>query len=173
MNVNIVRFLLSVFSLLAVPHLHAQTEQVEPWYDKTHSYQLGGGPVNILDTYLTPEKFSGTGFTLLSMAETRKRNSRWSSLIQHQLHASTASDRADNEAMMEGTYNCLFGRFCSWEMLGGHLQLQAGGLANVGLGVLYNTRSNANNPAQARLSLLLMPSGIATYRFQWLKRNTL
>ena len=35
-------------------------------------YQVGFGSTNILDTYLSQEKFKGTGITLLNMREHRK-----------------------------------------------------------------------------------------------------
>ena len=137
----------------------------------TQYYQVGLGSTEILDTYLTPEKFRGTGLTLLSVRETKGNKPEWSTVSQHQLHLATAKDRAGNAAMMEATYNFLWGKYYAWQLMDNKLQLQAGGLANVTLGAFYHTRSNANNPAQARLALNIMPSGIATYRFGWLKRK--
>jgi hypothetical protein len=167
------RILRLIAAILLIPALAmAQAnEGAFNCYNQTNSYQIGWGSVNVLDTYLTPEKFKGEGLSLLSISEKQKEGSRWSSVTEHQLHLSTASDRASNESMMEATYNCLYGRFYQWKMFGGSLSLQAGGMANLGMGALYNTRNNANNPAQGRLSLNVMPSGIATYRFPFLRHQ--
>ena len=106
------------------------------------SFQLGIGPTQILDTYLSQEKFKGTGLTFLTTSESvklfsnAKHYSRWSWLWQHQLNLSSTEDRAKNGTELEGAYNLYLGR--------------------------YNTR-NGNNPAQARVGLQLRPSGIATY----------
>lgn len=144
-------------------------------YVTTLSYQLGVGVSDILDTYLSRQKATGMGLTGLIVSERQKIGSSWSTVIQNQLHLSSNTDRNDNATTLEATYNFYYGRYFSWQLFDGRLRLQAGPSAAFGLGVLYNTRGNANNPAQARLSLHLMPSGIASWRFplfrrQWLLR---
>ena len=137
----------------------------------TQSYQVGLGNTNTLDTYLTPERFSGWGFSFLSMTERLRQNAHWSTLIEHQLHLSKGSDRAENDSELEGNYNLYVGRLRSWQLLNGDLRLQAGGMANLGIGFIYNLRNNANNPAQGRLALNIMPTGIATWQLPTPKRK--
>ena len=143
--------------------------------------QIGFGPTDILDTYLSQEKFKGDGMTFLTLNErrgvriTEQRDgdgeplmipSRWSTIVQSQVHLSLAEDRDENKSMMEGTYNLYVGRYRS--LIGApseQFHVQAGALANATLGFLYNTR-NGNNPAQARIGLQLMPSAVATWNFR-------
>ena len=126
------------------------------------SHLFGTGPSRILDTYLTPEHFSGTGLTYLYIRERQKPESRWSTLMEHEADLSTASDRSESISMLEGSYNFYWGMHYNWRMLDDKLRLQAGGVANANLGVLYGMLAS-NNPVQARASLNIMPSGIATY----------
>lgn len=126
------------------------------------SYQVGMGTTHILDTYLTQEKFKGTGLTFLNVNEHAKPDANWSTVWQHQVNLSQVKDRSKDCSELEGIYNLYIGRYRAWHLLDNHLKLQAGLLGDFGLGFIYNTQ-NSNNPAQARLGLQARPSGIATY----------
>ena len=150
--------------------------------------QIGFGPTDILDTYLSQEKFKGDGMTFLTLNErrgvriTEQQNGDgkpviipklWSTIVQNQVHLSLAEDRDENKSMMEGTYNLYVGRYRS--LIGApseQFHVQAGALANATLGFLYNTR-NGNNPAQARIGLQLMPSAVATWNFRLFRGKSL
>lgn len=139
----------------------------------TSSRMLGIGGTRILDTYLSQEHFSGIGFSFLATSERQRVThsdgdestlSRWSTLMEHEANFSSVKDRVDNKQELEGAYNFYWGKLYGVELMNGRLKLQAGGLVNASLGVIYNT-SNSNNPAQARTHLNLMPTGVACYRF--------
>ena len=133
----------------------------------TTTYQLGLGPTRVLDTYLSQEKFAGTGFTLLTTSERGKAGAHWLTLQEQQVNLSSVTDRAELVDELQLDYTLYLGRLRGWQL--GALSLQAGGVAALNLGGIYNT-SNSNNPAQGRLSLQLMPTGTAAYDFRLLRR---
>ena len=128
----------------------------------TRSWQLGIGPTKALDTYITQEHFSGTGLTYLYLREKIREDRRWNTLVEHEVDLSSNKDRSGNITLLEGSYNLYVGRYYHIPLLGGRLRLQAGAVANLCLGYLYDTTSS-NNPAQARAGLNAMPSTVATY----------
>ena len=136
----------------------------------TRSTMIGIGTTQVLDTYLSAEHFSGTGVSFLSTIEHQHPDRHWSTLMHHEANLSTVKDRAGSKEEIEGAYNFYWGKLYNWQLLDGKLSLQAGGLANTSLGFIYNT-ANSNNPAQARIHLNLMPTGVATYRFKLWRHN--
>lgn len=137
----------------------------------TTSYMIGGGQTRVLDTYLSPEHFSGAGFTLLASRQRQKPGKHWSTLMEHQANMAYVDDRHDKVEEMQGDYTFLWGRLRRWQLLDGQLTLEAGGMGAANIGFIYNT-SNGNNPAQARLSIHVMPTATATYRFRVGSRST-
>ena len=137
---------------------------------QTATYMIGAGPTRALDTYLTPEHYAGTGITYLYIGERCKPDSRWSTLMEHEIDLASMQDRSKSTSMLEGSYNLYWGRHYRWQTAGDRLRLQAGALVNANLGFLYGL-SSSNNPAQARLSLTIMPSAIATYGFRLFRQQ--
>ena len=60
------------------------------------SYQIGMGSTHILDTYLTQEKFKGTGITFLNVNEHANPDANWSTVWQHQINLSQVKDRSED-----------------------------------------------------------------------------
>ena len=140
---------------------------------RTSADMLGVGFTNILDTYLSQEKFSGVGISYLHLSEWQNMNNRWSTIIQQEVNFASTQDRSEKANELQGDYSFFWGKFYNWNVLDHRLIIQVGGLVNTNIGFIYNT-VNSNNPAQARLSAQLMPSGVATYNFQlWQKRFAL
>lgn len=138
--------------------------------ESTTAHIIGIGNTNILDTYISQEKYKGIGLSYLHIRERVKPEKHWNNVIEHEIDISNADDRSKTTSELEACYNLYWGRYRSWLLFNDRLRLQAGGLVNGTLGFIYQM-SNSNNPAQARVALNLMPSAIATYDFRlWKKR---
>ena len=153
--------------------LPLQAQPTDSTRIRTSVDMLGVGGTNILDTYLSQEKFSGAGLSYLHLSEWHYKDSRWSTLIQQEINLSSVQDRSEKANELQGDYGFFWGRYYNWSLFDQKLKIQAGGLINANIGFIYNT-VNSNNPAQARLSANIMPSAVATYDFQlWQKRFAL
>ena len=128
---------------------------------------LGLGPSKLLDTYITPEHYSGTGFTYLYLKDYARTDSlktrHWTTTLEHELDFSRTKDRSGNSSMLEGTYNLHIARYYNLRPVR-NLRVQLGAAANARLGFVYDMTSS-NNPAQARAAVNIMPSATAAYDF--------
>lgn len=163
------KYLILLLSLAVSFTAEAQSDSVMSGRITTASYMVGVGGTKVLDTYLSQEHFSGVGLTYLASVQRQKPGRNWNTLMEHQANFSTIHDRSDDTKEIQGDYTFFYGRLRRWNLYGNKLQIEAGGMAVGNIGFIYNT-SNGNNPAQARVSLNLMPTATATYRFNlWSK----
>lgn len=158
--------LLLLIAILLIPHgettgyalLHAQEKTIN------NSRMIGIGGVNILDTYLSQEKYSGTELRYLSHTIREREGKKWSRIIVHQGDVAYTRNRADNGNEMAAAYKFSYGFMRDWTFFGDRLDIKAGGMVDTNIGFLYNTR-NSNNPAQAKVNIDIAPVAAATYRF--------
>lgn len=125
----------------------------------TNALLVGVGATDILDTYLSPEKYRGTALSFVSHTRREKDASPWINQFQHEGNIAYADNRSGNGATMFGAYTFRYSLLRKWTLdLWQHpLQLNAGGTVAANVGFIYNTR-NGNNPANARLSLHIEPT---------------
>ncbi len=115
------------------------------------------GHTDILDTYLSQEKFSGTEFRYVSQYVRHREGSRLMRETTHQILVSSTGTRSNNNALLTAMYRFMLGWYYLPEVSDRHFRMAMGALADGALGGAYNTQ-NSNNPAQARLSLSVDPA---------------
>lgn len=130
----------------------------QPQY-KTNALMIGVGYTNILDTYLSPEKYRGTSLTFLSHTRRENDSTAWVNQFQHEGNVAYADNRSGNGGEMAGNYTFRYSLLHKWtiSLWRRPLRMLAGGTAAANIGFVYNTR-NGNNPANARLSLNIEPT---------------
>ncbi|MCI6159790.1 MAG: DUF3316 domain-containing protein [Prevotellaceae bacterium] len=130
------------------------------------------GTTNLLDTYLSPERYTGTEMRYI-VQTTKEKSEKMSYTLTRQGTLQYAAPRAENANFIGGTYAFSFALHRQLNLMDNRLRIKLGGMAEVGVGFLYSTR-NTNNPAQGRLYLNLSPNAISTYDFTlWGKTFTM
>ena len=139
---------------------------------RENALMLGVGYTDILDTYLSPEKYRGTDLRFLSHTRREKDSTCLVHQLLHEGCIATADNRSGNGGEIGGGYTFAYSLLRKWQMPVGscHLRLLAGGTAELSVGFLYNTRGS-NNPAQARLALQLKPTVAADFDFRLFRRQ--
>ena len=133
----------------------------------TNTHMLGIGTVNTLDTYLSPEEYTGTELRYVSHS-VRENETKLSRELIHQAQILSVHNRKENNNNLGGFYNFQYNWqyiVGTWSLGEGKLLLKAGGGVDTRLGFLYNMR-NSNNPAQAYAQLNISPNAVAAYRFR-------
>ncbi len=127
------------------------------------------GSINLLDTYLSPEKYEGFNLRYISHTTRYKPGRRWARRIVHYGSLATANDRNEKGDLMQGLYTLDIAFIRQVDLFGGRLHLLAGAMTDFNIGGVYCSR-NQNNPAQLRLSMQVGPTASARYDFRLFRR---
>jgi len=122
------------------------------------------GATDILDTYLSPERYKGTEFRVLHHVTRQKEQSLWSREWWLQGRMQYAENRAKNGTEIGADVDFAYGFHRRLPLGNVPVSLKAGALADARFGFLYNIR-NSNNPAQAVAHLDIRPSVVAEWPF--------
>jgi hypothetical protein len=132
---------------------------------------LGIGPVNILDTYISQEKYTGTEIRYISQSHRQwHKRPAWNSQTTLSVAFQDTKQRADNSNELGGLITAGYAIRYGWQ-LNDTWRIEAGGQVEGGLGFLYNTR-NSNNPAQARAYLHIGPDVMSVWRFPLFRKQS-
>lgn len=126
----------------------------------------GVGYTRVLDTYLSPQEYTGIEGRFLHerMRMTTLLNGRVSTQSMIQANVAYTENHSGTGNEISGLVNWTYGLHYHFRVTD-RLRILAGALGDANLGFIYNTR-NSNNPAQAKAYLNLTASAMAIYKFR-------
>ncbi|MBQ0085664.1 MAG: DUF3316 domain-containing protein [Prevotella sp.] len=157
--------------LLTSLSAYSQRDTIQGDNITVKSNMVGIGGTNVLDTYISPEKYRGMDIRFISMTEKWNPNKKLSYQRMFSINAALPHNRAENCNYLAGMINYSWGLHYNIIVNGQgstvkqqQLRLQFGALLEGNLGGLYSTRSS-NNVGQAKMSINICPSAIVSYDF--------
>lgn len=137
----------------------------------TVSTQIAIGSANVLDTYLSPEKYRGMEYRFVSDVVRHSDKHPTTYQLTHEGAIGYTHNRSKNAHALTGHYDFAFAMMHDWSLMQDKLKLHAGGMADLNLGFNYNTRNSANNPAQGYASLQIGPNVMAQYEITLFRKK--
>ncbi len=160
---KICKWLILLLCVHSLP-LSAQSDTLPQRHTKQTANMVGVGGVFLLDTYLSPEKYSGVELRFTNQTTRQRDGKVWSTQLTAHGYLNYAKNRSEDGTALAGLASYSIARHYNWHLMDGRLHLQAGGLASGNIGFDYCVR-NQNNPAQLRLFAHVAPSAVATWHF--------
>lgn len=146
--------------------ISAQSDSLHANRYITRATTFGLGYTNILDTYLSPQEYTGiegrVARETIRMTKLFDGNVSLQNFFQSNI--SYTHNKTDNNNTFAGLVNWNYGLHYQFR-INEHLKLLAGGLSDFNGGFIYNLR-NSNNPASAKVYANIAASGMAIYRFK-------
>lgn len=154
--------------LITSSRCFAQDETVEH-ADLNHTIGVIVGGTNILDTYLSPEEYTGGEYKVLF--DIQMPRGEWTHVFRNEASLSLVKNRTKTASEIAGMYRFRYALEHDLNLVNvENLTVRVGGHATANVGFLYNTR-NGNNPAQGRLGLHVGPIAQADYGFQMFRKR--
>ena len=160
--------LMMMVAWLAPVHTAAQ-DSLRNTKEVINAQMVSLGGINLLDTYLSPEKYNGFDIRYISHTTRFTPGKRWAHRIVHYGTMAGANDRNEKGSLTEGLYTLDAAFVRQYDLFGKRLHLLAGGMTDFNFGAVYNAR-NQNNPAQVRMSMQIGPTASARYDFSLFRR---
>ncbi len=149
--------------LLPLVRMQAQVDTLEAHRFVTQATLFGMGYTNVLDTYLSPQEYTGVEFR--TSRETMRMTKLYDGNIsaQHffQAHVAYTGNKVDNNNTFSGLVNWNYALHYQFPLAHG-FKLLAGAVGDFNGGFVYNLQ-NTNNPASAKGYVNLGASGMAIW----------
>lgn len=153
------RFVLSLLAAASVAVSAAQTVE----RPVLSAYTAEAGSAHLVETYLSPLRYSGWGMALgyERMQAMRFAPEKWTMQLRGRLGLSGTTNPAGNATMWNTDLELSWGMMRRMR-LSERFMLMAGGSTGIDVGVFYNAR-NSNNPAAAKAAWTVRATGAAVY----------
>lgn len=148
-----------IISLLFVIPVSAQEQSIT----------VGIGHASQLDTYLSPERYTGLGLRIIHNNIITHKGMVYHHEWTQQGSFSRTEPRSENSTLLSGEYMLKFALYRTW-LTDYDFFISVGGEAEAFLGGSYNTR-NGNNPAQLHTGLNIAPTAKIDYLLNLWNRN--
>lgn len=154
-NMNIRLYITAVVLSLSMHHTRAQEVAT----------QLALGATDNLDTYLSPEKYSGFQGRFMSEVVRSSAKRPMAYILIHEGTMASTHNRAETASEISGGYDFSYTAARRFNMAHDRLRLLVGAMAHYSVGFAYNTRTSSNNPAQGYMSVDIGPHVMLNYDF--------
>ncbi len=158
------RFLVTLtVSLVVSAGLWARTTGEKPLRPVTSAYMVEGGGAQLVNTYLTPLKYTGwsAAFNYERMQAMKFDPDDWVMRLTAGVTVNRTDNPARNASMWRLAGDFSWGMTMRWRLPHG-ITLAAGGSTGVDIGCLYNTR-NVNNPVAVEAAWTVNATGYAAW----------
>lgn len=157
------RIILLLAAMLPFAAVARDSVEVKPLRPVTSAYMIEAGGAELVNTYLTPLKYSGWSgaFNYERMQAMKFSPDRWVMQLRSGLTLNRTHNPARNATMWRLTGEFSWGMMHRWRLPAG-ITLAAGGSTGIDLGCLYSTR-NGNNPVAVEAAWTVNVTGYAAW----------